>query len=76
MPNPALEQWLQFAPRPDTLPQGKRFHVFISYRSVNRLWVLQLYDILRELKYKIFLDQYVLAAASGSAGAEPERGLA
>lgn len=64
MPNPAFERWLQFAPQPDALPQGKRFHVFISYRSVNRLWVLQLYDILRELKYEIFLDQYVLAAAA------------
>lgn len=64
MPNPALEQWLRFAPRSEPLPQGKRFHVFISYRSVNRLWVLQLYDILRGLNYEAFLDQYVLAAAA------------
>jgi hypothetical protein len=40
------DQWLDLAPRPDVLPPGKEWHVFLSYRSVNRPWVLGLYDIL------------------------------
>ena len=38
--------------------------MFVSYRSVNRPWVLALYDILNGLGYKAFLDQYVLTAAA------------
>lgn len=64
MNNTTIQHWLQFAPQPTSLAAGKRFHVFISYRSVNRLWVLQLYDLLRNFGYEIFLDQYVLAAAA------------
>jgi TIR domain/MAP3K TRAFs-binding domain len=60
----ALQDWLKYAPDPPPLAAGKTYHVFISYRSVNRRWVLQLYDILRGLKYSAFLDQYVLAAAA------------
>ncbi|MBS0155341.1 MAG: DUF4071 domain-containing protein [Nitrospira sp.] len=60
----ALEQWLKYAPAPQSLQSGKKFHVFLSYRSINRAWVLQLYDILRGLNYEVFLDQYKLAAAS------------
>lgn len=58
------DQWLDFAPKPDTLPDDKQWHVFISYRSVNRPWVLALYDILQGLGYTVFLDQYVLTAAA------------
>lgn len=58
------ENWTDLAPAPTALPQGKNWHVFISYRSVNRPWVLALYDILLGLGYKIFLDQYVLTAAA------------
>jgi TIR domain/MAP3K TRAFs-binding domain len=58
------DQWLDLAPKPDALPPGKEWHVFLSYRSVNRPWVLALYDILNILGYKVFLDQYVLSAAA------------
>lgn len=58
------DQWLDLAPKPDTLSDDKQWHVFISYRSVNRPWVLALYDILQGLGYKVFLDQYVLTAAA------------
>jgi len=58
------ENWTDFAPAPQPLPQGKDWHVFVSYRSVNRPWVLALYDILNGLGYKAFLDQYVLTAAA------------
>ena len=58
------ENWTDLAPAPTGLAQGKNWHVFLSYRSVSRSWVLALYDILNHLKYKVFLDQYVLTAAS------------
>lgn len=59
-----VDRWLDFAPKPDALPAGKEWHVFLSYRSVNRPWVLALYDVLNVLGYKVFLDQYVLTAAA------------
>lgn len=58
------DQWLDFAPQPGPLPDGKQYHIFVSYRSVNRPWVLALYDILQGLGYTVFLDQYVLTAAA------------
>ncbi|MGH9144505.1 MAG: TRAFs-binding domain-containing protein [Vicinamibacterales bacterium] len=61
------DQWLDLAPAPEALPADKDWHVFLSYRSVNRRWVLALYDILNGLGYKVFLDQYVLTAASSLA---------
>jgi hypothetical protein len=54
------QEWLKYAPKPVPLKQGKEWNVFLSYRSVNRAWVLSLYDILKELGHKVFLDQYVL----------------
>jgi Flp pilus assembly protein TadD len=58
------ENWTDLAPAPPALAPGKSWHVFVSYRSVNRPWVLALYDILNGLGYKVFLDQYVLTAAA------------
>jgi tetratricopeptide (TPR) repeat protein len=58
------ENWTDLAPPPAPLAQGKSWHVFVSYRSVNRPWVLALYDILNGLGYKVFLDQYVLTSAA------------
>jgi hypothetical protein len=58
------DKWLELAPKPEALTPGKEWHVFLSYRSVNRPWVLALYDILNGLGYKVFLDQYVLTAAA------------
>jgi len=60
----ALREWLSCAPKPLPLKDSQRWHVFISYRSVNRYWVLELYDILRQLGYSVFLDQYVLSGAA------------
>lgn len=59
---PVLEQWVDLAPKPAPLKEGQKWHVFLSYRSLHRLWVIQLYDILRHLGYEVFLDQYVLSA--------------
>jgi len=58
------DNWLDLTPKPPPLAPGKLWHVFISYRSVNRPWVLALYDVLNGLGYKTFLDQYVLTAAA------------
>ena len=58
------ENWTDLAPAPAPLVPAKSYHVFVSYRSVNRPWVLALYDILNGLGYKVFLDQYVLTAAA------------
>ncbi|PTR02220.1 hypothetical protein C8R30_106117 [Nitrosomonas nitrosa] len=30
MYNPSFDEWLQFVPRPEPLPAGKHFHVFIQ----------------------------------------------
>ena len=54
---PAPAEWLKFAPPPRPLTGADKYHVFLSYRSVNRPWVLNLYDTLRELGYEVFLDQ-------------------
>jgi tetratricopeptide (TPR) repeat protein len=55
-----LTEWLKFAPAPKPLKGNEKWNIFLSYRSVNRSWVLNLYDVLQESGYKVFLDQCVL----------------
>jgi len=62
-----LEEWLKLAPTPVSLEAGRKWHVFLSYRSTERKWVLALYDILTQLKYQVFMDQFVLVAGEGLA---------
>src|SRR5215470_1433149 len=50
------------APKPKPLTGGDKWNVFLSYRSVNRSWVLNLYDVLRQQGHEVFLDQCVLKA--------------
>src|SRR5262245_49699303 len=64
---PSLQDWLQYAPTAPPLAENQNYHIFISYRSVNRLGALQLYDVLTQLEYKVFLDQFVLAAGAALA---------
>src|SRR6476659_6500703 len=52
--------WTRLAPQPRVLPAGQKYHVFLSYRSVNRPWVLNLYDVLRSHGFEVFLDQVAL----------------
>lgn len=59
-----FDEWLSLAPKPRPLADGQKWHVFLSYRSVHRPWVIQLYDVLRHLGYEVFLDQYVLTPAN------------
>jgi Flp pilus assembly protein TadD len=56
-------EWLALAPKPPALASGKRWHVFLSYRSVHRRWVLQLHDTLVSLGFQVFLDQFVLKSS-------------
>src|SRR5271165_6663181 len=56
----SLDQWLKLAPKPRALSGGDQWNVFLSYRSVNRIWVLNLYDVLRQQGFEVFLDQVVL----------------
>ena len=62
--DPAGTQWTRYAPRPEPLREGMKYHVFLSYRSVNRPWVINLYDVLRAHGYEVFLDQCTLVAGS------------
>jgi tetratricopeptide (TPR) repeat protein len=55
-------EWLSNAPPPRPLTGGDKWTVFLSYRSVNRPWVLNLYDVLRQHGHQVFLDQVVLKA--------------
>jgi hypothetical protein len=54
------KEWVKFAPQPRQLTTGDQWNVFLSYRSVSRAWVLNLYDGLVGLGHKVFLDQCVL----------------
>lgn len=66
--NAALKEWLALAPKPPALEEGQRWHVFLSYRSVNRTWVLHLYDALRLAGFDVFLDQLEMAAGDSLPG--------
>lgn len=58
------DSWRRFVPAAPALPDGKRFHVFISYRSSNRAKVLGLYDELRAAGNRVFLDAMELASSA------------
>lgn len=55
-------EWLQFAPPPRQLTGTQKYSVFLSYRSVNRPWVINLYDVLRQQGHTVYLDQVRLKA--------------
>jgi len=57
-------EWSTFVPKPRPLGRGEKWTVFLSYRSANRAWVMNLYDVLREYGHSVFLDQCVLAAGA------------
>lgn len=70
-----LDEWLAIAPKPRPLTGNQKWHVFLSYRSIQRPWVIHLYDVLRHAGYEVFLDQYVLTPANPLV-ASLEEGLA
>jgi TIR domain len=56
----SVDRWLEIAPQPVSRAPGRQWDIFLSYRSISRPWVLSLYDLLRQLGYQVFLDQFVL----------------
>mgnify|MGYP003576883342 CR=1 FL=1 len=62
-----MEEFFRLAPAPWALAAGRKWHIFLSYRSTQRKWVLGLYDILTQLKYQVFMDQFVLVGGQGLA---------
>jgi hypothetical protein len=59
-PYRVANEWTKLAPSPPDLGPDQKWHVFLSYRSVNRRWVLNLYDVLQQHGYRVFLDQYAV----------------
>jgi len=57
-----LAKFLDLAPEPRPLKEGQEYTVFLSYRSVDRKWVISLYDALKAAGHKVFLDQKELVA--------------
>jgi tetratricopeptide (TPR) repeat protein len=58
---PSLQnEWLKHAPPPRPLGPGEKWNVFLSYRSINRAWVLNLYDVLCQHGHHVFIDQCAL----------------
>lgn len=60
-----MADFADLAPRGPLKGSNDRWDVFLSYRSINRPWVLRLYDTLRFLDYEVFMDQFVLATHEG-----------
>jgi tetratricopeptide (TPR) repeat protein len=58
----SVAEWMKLAPKPRPRANGEQWDVFVSYRSVSRLWATALYDALRQCDYHVFLDQYCLCA--------------
>ena len=56
------DTWLAYAPPPAPLGPGQKWNVFLSYRSANRPWVINLYDVLRSHGHAVFLDEVTIAA--------------
>ena len=54
------EEWIRLAPPPRPLADGEGYTAFLSYRSVDRPWAVNLYDVLRRFGHTVFLDQCVL----------------
>jgi tetratricopeptide (TPR) repeat protein len=60
----SLTNWFKVAPPPRPLTGNDQWNVFLSYRSVDRAWTMNLYDVLTQHGYKAFIDQCALPAGS------------
>src|SRR5262249_549071 len=56
-----LEQWLELVPKPWTLKADQRWHIYLMFRSPQRIWAVQLYDILKSLGYDVFMAEYAFS---------------
>ncbi len=62
-----MNYWLEHCERPRQRPDGLLWDVFVSYRSLDRVWAVGLYDMLVQAEYKVFVDQFVLVPGDGLA---------
>ncbi len=60
----SLNDWFKLAPPPRPLTGDQKWSVFLSYRSVDRAWTLNLYDVLTRHGHQVFIDQTALPAGS------------
>ncbi len=63
-PASSFAQWCSLSPQPRPLTGVDQWHVFISYRSLDRPWAMNLYDVLTQHGYKAYIDQCALPAGS------------
>src|SRR5688572_20090807 len=62
-----MNYWLEHCEPPRPKPEGFLWDVFVSYRSLDRVWAVGLYDMLGQCGYKVFVDQFVLVPGGGLA---------
>ncbi|MEM8557297.1 MAG: toll/interleukin-1 receptor domain-containing protein [Bacteroidota bacterium] len=62
-----MNYWIKHCEPPRSRSEGMRWDVFISYRSLDRIWAIALYDMLKQCGYQVFLDQFVLVTGQGLA---------
>lgn len=55
-------EWLKYAPKPPSLPEGKKWHAYLSYRDRHRVWVIKLYEGLQKAGFKCWFDSTQLTA--------------
>ena len=63
-PAQSFARWCQLSPEPRTLNPPDQWHVFISYRSVDRPWAMNLFDVLTQHGYTAYIDQCALTPGS------------
>lgn len=57
--------WVEHCAKPRSRPAGYEWDVFVSYRSVDRVWAAALRDMLIQAGFRVFLDQFVLVPGGG-----------
>lgn len=62
-----MNYWIEHCEPPRPRPEGVKWDVFISYRSLDRVWTMTLYDMLTQCGYTVFMDQFVLVPGQGLA---------
>lgn len=62
-----MNYWIDHCEQPHPRPDGLDWDVFISYRSLDRVWTIALYDMLTQCGFKVFMDQFVLVPGRGLA---------
>lgn len=62
-----MNYWIEHCEPPRPRQDGVKWDVFISYRSLDRVWTMTLYDMLTQCGYTVFMDQFVLVPGQGLA---------